>query len=154
MIKTKLRIISDDAEQSLDLSISFDNDDIDKAEQLTIKSSYQGKNIVAVGTHYPFDDAFADLQNKLPKNTQIKCCVACCHGNQCPVGNAPNEVFCTKDVKITCKSDCFHFTEDVNERKKRSRPFWDHCDDFCPQDDNIYTYSTYWYYLRNKGEES
>ena len=149
MIKTKLRIISDGVEQSLDLFISFDNDDFDKTNQMTIKTNFQGEDIVAIGTHYPFDDAFADLQNKLSKNVQIKCCVACCHGNQCPVGNAPDEVFCTKDVRITCKSDCFYYTEDSGEREKRSRRYWDCCDDFCPQDNNKYTYSSYLYYLKN-----
>ena len=107
MIITKMSIISDYTEQSLDLFISFDNEDADKTEQMTIKTNCYGKDIVAVGTHYPYDDAFSDLQNQLPKNVQIKCCVACCHGNQCPVGDAPCEVFCTKDVNILCKSDCF-----------------------------------------------
>ena len=150
MKKTKMTIISDNTEQSLDLFISFDNEDPYKTEQMTIKTNYQGKEIVAVGTHYPYDDAFSDLQNKLPKNIQIKCCVACCHGNQCPVGSAPNEVFCTKDVIITCKSDCFYYTEDEEECRKRSKRYWDCCDDFCPQDENKYTYSTYFYYLKNK----
>jgi hypothetical protein len=150
MIEAKLKIISDGSEQSLDLFISFDNDDMDKTSQMTVRTKYRGKMIVAIGTRYPFDDAFADLQNKLPKNTQIKCCVACCHGNQCPVGNAPNEAFCTKDVRITCKSDCLYYTIDEGEQEKRSRRFWDCCDDFCPQDENKYTYSDYYYYLRNK----
>ena len=34
-----------------------------------IHAEYQGQEIVAVGTCYPFQDAFADLQNKLPKKT-------------------------------------------------------------------------------------
>ena len=150
MINTKMKIICDNAEQILDLIISFDDDNFDKTKQMTIKTVYRGKNIVAIGTHYPFDDAFSDLQNKLPDNVQIKCCVACRHGNQCPVGNAPNEVFCTKDAVITCKSDCFDYTVDGEEREKRSRRYWDCCDDFCPQDENRYTYSTYFYYLKNK----
>ena len=150
MITTKINIISDDIEQSLDLFISFDNDDEDKTSQMIIRTNYQGKDIIAIGTHYPYDDAFSDLQNKLPKNVQIKCCVACCHGNQCPVGNAPNEVFCTNDVQISSKSDCFYYTEDEFEREKRSRRYWDFCDDFCPQNESEYTYSTYFYFLKNK----
>ena len=149
-MKHTIQIIADDTVQSLDIMIGFDSDNMDNVKRMTITTNYKGKNIVAIGTHYPFDDAFADLQNKLPKNVQIKCCVACCHGNQCPVGNAPNEVFCTKDVRITCKSDCFCYTEDEGDKEKRSRRYWDCCDDFCPQDENKYTYSDYSYYLKNK----
>ncbi len=82
MTTTKIEIISDGAERDLDLFVSFDHDEVNKAERMIVKTCFQGKSIVAVGTHYPFDDAFADLQNKLPVGVQIKCCVACRHGNQ------------------------------------------------------------------------
>lgn len=150
MINKQIQITADGKVQSLDLKIEFDETDMDDVTSMTIKTNYQGIEILAIGTHYPFDDAFSDLQNKLPKNVQLKCCVACRHGNQCPVGNAPNEVFCTKDVKISCKSDCFYYTEDEEERQKRSRRYWDCCDDFYPQDESNYTYSSYFDYLKNQ----
>ena len=150
MINKQIQITADGKVQSLDLKIEFDKTGMDDVTSMTIKTNYQGKEIIAIGTHYPFDDAFSDLQNKLPKNVQLKCCVACRHGNQCPVGNAPDEVFCTKDVKISCKSDCFYYTEDEEERQKRSRRYWDCCDDFYPQDESNYTYSSYFYYLKNQ----
>ena len=133
--------------QELDIAISFDSADMDEVTRMTINTVYAGKEIVVVGTHYPFDDAFANLQNELPKNVRLICCVACRHGNPCPVGNAPNEVFCTKDVEITCKSDCFYYTEDKEETKKRSREYWDYCNDFQVQEEGILTYSGYLYYL-------
>ncbi|MBR5980441.1 MAG: M24 family metallopeptidase, partial [Firmicutes bacterium] len=59
------------------------------------------------------------------------------------IGNVPDEVFCTKDVQITCKSDLFPYSEDNTERSKRSRRFSDGCEDFYPQEDGTYTYNDY-----------
>ena len=111
MINKQIQITTDGKVQSLDLKIEFDNSDMDEVRSMTIKTNYLEKEIIAIGTNYPFDDAYSDLQNKLPKNVQLKCCVACRHGNQCPVGNAPDEVFCTKDVMITCESDLFFYLQ-------------------------------------------
>ena len=38
---------------------------------MTIKTQFEGKEITAAGTHYPFEDAYADLQNKLGSSTLI-----------------------------------------------------------------------------------
>ena len=65
----------------------------------------------------------------------------------CPVGNAPDEVFCTKDVQITRKSDLYRYTEEPDEVGKRSRRFGDCCDDFRPQEEAFYTYSDNIFYL-------
>ena len=114
---------------------------------MTIKTQFEGKEITAAGTHYPFEDAYADLQNKLPKSVKLTGCVTCRHGNLCPVGNAFDEVFCTKDVSITCISDLFFYTEDEGERKRRSRKHTDFCDDYMPQEENVLTYNDYWQFL-------
>ena len=147
MMKKQLRIMVDDATQSFDLAISFDDPDIDKVGQMTLQTVYQGQEIVAVGTYYPFQDAFADLQNKLPQNVQLICCAACRYGNLCPVGDAPDEVYCTKDVPIACKTDLFHYTEDADEVKKRRRQYADCCGDFRPQEEGFFTYSDYLEFL-------
>ena len=63
------------------------------------------------GKDYLWADAFADLQKNLPNNVKMRCCMTCRHGNMCPVGNKPGELFCTKDVSITQKSDLFFYTE-------------------------------------------
>ncbi len=148
MTKQKLRIQTDNTVQELDLAISFDSADEDEVTRMTIKTTFEGKEITAVGTHYPFEDVYADLQNKLPENVRLICCVACRYGNLCPVGNAPNEVFCTRNEIITCKSDLFSYTEDENERRKRSRHFTDCCEGFCPQEEDFYTYSDSRSYLK------
>ena len=142
-MKQQIRNMADNTAQTLDQTIDIDDPDMDRAGQMTLKTVYQGQEIVAVGTCYPFQDAFADLQNKLPKNVQLVCCAACRHGNLCPVGNAPDEVYCTKDVPITCKTDLFHYTEDADEVKKRLRRYGDCCEDFRPQEENFFTYSDY-----------
>lgn len=148
MVNKQIQIITDDNVQNLDLLIEIEYDNMDEAKSMIIKTNYQGKEIVAVGTHCPFDDAYSNLQNKLPKNVQLKCCVACRHGNQCPVGNDPDKVFCTKDVKITSKSDLFYYTENEIERRTRLRAFSDYCDDFCPQEEDVFTYSDYLFFLK------
>ena len=147
MTKRKIRVQTENGIRELDLTITFDCTDVDKATKMTIKTEFDGKEIAAVGTRYPFEDAYAELQNKLPENVRLNGCVACRYGNLCPVGNAPDEVFCTKDVRITCKSDLFPYTEDTVERSKRSKHFSDGCDDFCPQEVGVYTYNDYLSYL-------
>ena len=87
----------------------------------TVGCTYDGKEYWGRGNDHLWIDAFADLQKKLPEGVTIKCCLTCRHGNLCPVGNAPNEVFCTKDVLITQKSDLYFYTEDEAECEKRSR---------------------------------
>ncbi len=149
-MKRQLMIQTDDMVQSLDLMIEYDHKDMDMVKSMTIRTTYQGKEIVAIGTVWPFDDAYSELQRKLPENVQIKCCVACRHGNQCPYGNAPDEVYCTKDVIVRNRMDACFYTSEDDASDRRLRYFWDFCDDFCPQDEETYTYSTYLYYLKNK----
>ena len=124
-MKKQITIQTENGFQVLDLEISFDNDDIDEASVMTIKTNYQGKEIIASGNSYPWEDAYANLQNQLPENVKLICCVACRHGNACPVGDGPDELFCTKDVSVSCKSDLFFYTEDDNERQKRSKGYTD-----------------------------
>lgn len=101
------------------------------------------------GKNYFWQDAFADLQKKLPENVKLKCCLTCKHGNMCPVGNFQNELFCTKDVLITQKSDLFFYTEDEQERKKRHRKYTDICSDFAYQSEDYFTYND-WLYILNE----
>ncbi len=113
-----------------------------------IGCKYKGKEYWGHGKDYLWIDAFADLQRKLPEGVLLKCCLTCRHGNLCPVGNGVNEVFCTKDVLITQKSDLYFYTEDVIEREKRSRKYCSVCEDYQPQTDDHYTYNDYFYYLK------
>ena len=109
---------------------------------------YDGTNFVGEGKDYLWEDAFADLQKKLPGDVRIKCCLTCRYGNMCPVGDVPGELFCMKDVTVKQKSDLFFYTEDQQERDKRSREDTDLCECYCEQSDQYYTYNDYLYYLQ------
>ena len=65
----------------------------------------------------------------------------------CPVGNKPGELFCTKDVIITQKSDLFFYTEDEAERSKRSHDCTDICEKYQEQTSEHYTYNDYLCYF-------
>ena len=148
-MKRQITLQTERGLQSLDLDVSFDHDDMDEASVMTIRTKYQGKDIVVSGNRYPWEDAYANLQKQLPENVRLFCCVACRHGNCCPAGDAPDEVFCTKDVAVSCKSDLFCYTEDCKERRSRSRRYTDHCDDFQPQAPGVFTYSNYLFDLNH-----
>ncbi len=114
---------------------------------VNIGCKYNGNQYWGHGKNSLWLDAFADLQRQLPEGVLLKCCLTCRHGNLCPVGNYTNEVFCTKDVLITQKSDLYFYTEDDREREKRSRQYCSSCDDYQPQTDDFYTYNDYLHYL-------
>ena len=117
---------------------------------MNVGCKYNGKKYWGHGGDYLWIDAFADLQRQLPEGVFLKCCLTCRHGNLCPVGNDVNEVFCTKDVLITKKSDLYFYTEDDREREKRSKRYSDSCEDHKPQTDGFYTYNDYLYFLKKK----
>ena len=145
-MKKQIILQTENGFQVLDLDISFDHDDLNEASVMIIKTNYQGKIIVASGNRYPWEDAYASLQKQLPENIRLFCCVACRHGNGCPVGDEPDKLFCTKDVLILRKSDLFYYTEDDDERQKRSKSYTDHCDDFQPQTHDYFIYNDYLLY--------
>ena len=121
---------------------------LDKMRSVNIGIVYDGEELWGRGNDHRWEDAFADLQRQLPTGVIIKCCLTCRHGNMCPVGNEQGEVFCTKDVTITEKSDLFFYTEDKIEREKRSRCSTFVCEDYQPQSDEHYTYNDFLYYLK------
>ncbi|MBQ6662979.1 MAG: hypothetical protein IJM69_05505 [Firmicutes bacterium] len=143
IINKQIRIQSNNGPQILELLISFNHDDPDEVSKMTIKARFEGKEITAEGTQYPFEDAYADLQNKLPKSVKLAGCVTCRHGNLSPAGNGLDEVFCTKDVSITCKQDLLFYTENERETKRRSRTYTDFCDDYVSQEEDVFTYNDY-----------
>lgn len=127
------------------ITILCDEESIPAA--ITVYIKYQNKDYLGCGNDSLWVDAFADLQKKLPTDVTLKCCLSCRHGNMCPVGNQPNELFCTKDVHIAQKSDLFFYTEDYAEREKRSKKYTDVCANYQPQSEDCYTYTDYLYYL-------
>lgn len=112
----------------------------EEPNSVTVGCKYDGREYWGRGSDELWMDAFADLQSRLPDGVSLKCCLTCGHGNLCPVGNVPNELFCTKDVSITQKSDLYFYTEDEEERSKRSRQYCDLCEAYRPLSEDIYTY--------------
>lgn len=110
---------------------------------VNVGCTYEGKEYRGHGSDYLWIDAFADLQRKLPKNVLLKCCLTCRHGNLCPAGNEVNELFCTKDISVTQKSDLYFHTEDETERAKRSKQYCSLCSDYQPQTHEHYTYNDF-----------
>lgn len=142
-------------EQRTDIAIICHEEDmyyqgkLETAPIVTVGIKYEEQTIWGLGKDYFWIDAFADLQKKLPENVKLKCCLVCKHGNMCPAGNCRNEVFCTKDVLITEKSDLFFYTEDAEECNKRSRKYVDICESFENQNEIDFTYND-WLYELNK----
>ncbi len=117
------------------------------SENITVHIKYKDTDYCGCGNDSLWVDAFADLQRQLPTDVTLRCCLSCQHGNMCPVGNQPNELFCTKDVHIAQKSDLFFYTEDYAEREKRSKKYTDICENYQPQSKDCYTYNSYLYSL-------
>ena len=122
---------------------------VDKIESpsVSVGIQYVEKEFWGYGKDFLWVDAFADLQKKLPDNVKMQCCLTCRHGNMCPVGNKPGELFCTKGVTITQKSDLFFYTEDAAERASRSRDYTNVCEKYEEQTREHYTYNNYLYYF-------
>ena len=111
---------------------------------------YNGNEYSGNGTDYLWTDTIADLQMKLPKDVKIACCMTCRHGNMCPYGNTENQLFCTKDIRITSKEDMCNLFDQTDPFEERSVASLDFCDDFVYQSDEYYTYNDYLYQLNKK----
>lgn len=122
------------------------NEDITNPKsQITL--SYDGVEYKGTGIDYLWTDTLADLQTQLPEDVKIACCMTCRHGNMCPYGNVENQLFCTKDLKITSKEDMCNLFDQTNPFEKRVVASFDYCDDFIYQSDDCYTYNDYLYQL-------
>lgn len=143
---------SPNGEIETDICINYSDEDNEGEDyKVSVKITYGDNEFCGTGCDdYLWMDAFADLQNQLPKDVKLKCCLVCKHGNMCPIGNLRNEVFCTNDVLISEKSDLFFYTEDDIERKKRSRKYTDICNKFGFQNPDYYTYNDWLYCLKNQ----
>ena len=148
--KKTITLSTPNGRSELDAHIICHDEDVysyggDKVEgpSVSVGIKYGEKEFWGHGIDYLWTDAFAALQKKLPNNVKIQCCLTCRHGNMCPVGNEPGELFCTKDVVITQKSDLFFYTEDDDERKSRSRDCANICESYQEQTKEHFTYNDY-----------
>lgn len=92
----------------------------------------------------------ADLQKNLPDGVSLKCCLTCRHGNLCPFGNSPGEIFCTNGFEISTKNelcDWFNDMQNSTEIGERSRIYADVCEDYEHQSSDFYTYNDFLYEL-------
>lgn len=153
----KITLITPNCEIQTDLSVNLDekipyNQGITNQPNVFLSIKYQDNEIHGQGNDYLWVDAFADLQKKLPPDVIIKCCMTCRHGNMCPYGNKPGELFCTSDLKINSKMDMcdlFNNDSDVDEMTKRSRNYTDVCENYQHQSKDFYTYNDYLYHFDN-----
>ena len=143
-----ITLITPDGEQKGSLYIACNKED-ERNPTVDVNIKYQDQEIWGHGKDHLWVDAFADLQKQLPDGVILKCCLTCRHGNMCPFGNKPGEVFCTKDLEISSKEDmCKWFdTADSDEIESRSRNYADTCEDHKHQSSDYYTYNNYLYEL-------
>lgn len=151
--KRQIHLATPEGDQLIDMRIICHDEDVyykqvlEKAPIINVGIKYNGQELWGRGKDYLWVDAFTDLQKQLPQDVTIKCCLTCRYGNMCPVGNKPDELFCTKDVLITQKSDLYFYTEDDTEREKRSRGYTCVCGEYQPRTEDYYTYNDYLYQL-------
>lgn len=122
-------------------------------EIIEISLIYNNVEYIGVGSEWLWEDAFTDLQRKLPKDVKLLCCMTCRYGNMCPFGNEPRELYCTKDRNVSNKNQLAElFNEDkINQDNKVYCDYY--CDDYEEQDTNNYTYNDYLYYLNRREEK-
>ena len=114
-------------------------------DEVKIRIVFKGIEYIGTGTDYLWVDAFTNLQKKLPNDVIICCCMTCKHGNMCPFGNVPRELYCTKNIRIKDKQqlcDLFNTNNKNNilNDKVLSDSF---CNDYESQSMNYYTYNDY-----------
>ena len=131
------------------IQINYDDNE-DTVNLVEICLTYNGISYLGDGTDYLWVDAFANLQNKLPHDVKIACCMTCRHGNMCPYGNKENQLFCTKDLIISSKSDMIDLIDNTDAYEKLAVSSTNYCDRFIYQSDEYYTYNDYLYRLTGK----
>ena len=96
------------------------------------------------------EDALIQLARRLPVRWNIKSCLSCRYGHFCPVGDYDNELFCVTDFEPKEPRDLWYVTENDEERAKRSHTLFDLCDKYAPQSKDYFTYSDYYFNMRDK----
>lgn len=73
--------------------------------------------------------------------------MTCIHGNMCPYGNSPREIFCTKNYKINDKFELADLFDKSNLYKDNKVLCDSYCEEYKHQNKEEYTYNDYLYYL-------
>ena len=95
-------------------------------------------------------DAVADLQRKLPEGVVLRACLSCRHGNLCPFGNEPNEVFCLIDAAPAGKMDVAALCDDHEAWSQRKKGFFDTCPNWAEPAEDVYTYNDFADFLKER----
>lgn len=148
-------LLTPNGEQETEIHIVYHEEDVyyegelQKGPTVNVGVKYNGKQLWGYGSEYLWEDAFANVQKQLPNGVLLKCCITCRHGNMCPFGNEPGELFCTKDLVVNSKEDmCNLFSNyETSGIYEKAKNVADSCDAYCPQSKDYFTYNDYLYYL-------
>jgi hypothetical protein len=122
-------------------------EDTDKRFSITASLKLDGEEYVGMGMSLDADEAFADLQKKLPEGVLIKCCVSCQYGNFCPYGSIPEEIYCIFPQRIGDKLDLVDL---LAEDKYTPRDIVHSCDNFLYSNEENYSYNSFDHYLKKQ----
>jgi len=144
IIESQIFVLSKTNKVSVPVKISYTDNEVE------IILKYNNIEYCGTGRDYLWVDAFANLQRKLPHGIFLACCMTCRHGTMCPYGNKENQLYCTKDVKITSKDSVIELMDDKGHDSffERAVSSIHCCDDFIYQSDDCYTYNDYLYHLQ------
>ena len=149
-LKCEIPLLTPSGKVLAPIQIVYDDIEVIANPSSEITLLHGGIEYKGNGIDYLWTDTLADLQMKLPKDVKLACCMTCRHGNMCPYGNKENQLFCTKDIKITTKEDMCDLFDQTDPFEDRAVASLDYCDDFIYQSDDCYTYNDYLYQLSKK----
>lgn len=121
--------------------------ELEAGAEVVIRIEYKENTYLGIGKSLEWTDAFANLQNSLPDDVKIQCCMTCRHGTLCPYGNIPNRILCTKNAVIRNKDDVVNWLDKVDEKDIKKSSFGC-CEKYDASNENDYTYNDYLYYLK------
>ena len=146
--RSKIKLSTTNGDADCDIHILSQSEDVyDDQSDIRVTLFYNKNTYEGYGKDYFWVESFADLQKKLPDGVRLNCCLNCRHGNMCPFGNPPGEVFCTNGEIINSKDDMISYIDNNPEWYKNSRFYTDVCESFVEQTDDYYTYNDYLYWL-------
>ena len=154
VLKGEVPLLTPNGKVLTPIQIVYDDTEVISNPTSEITLYYDGNAYKGNGTDYLWTDTLADLQMKFPNDVKLACCMTCRHGNMCPYGNAQNQLFCTKDIRITSKEDMCNLFDQTDPFEERSVASLDFCDDFIYQSKDHYTYNDYLYQLNKKKADS
>ena len=147
----KVTLSSPDGDAICDARIFFfDEEACSDQSKVAVTLTYDGTQYQGYGRDYFWVESFGHQKKKLPDGVRLKCCLNCRHGNMCPYGNPPGEVFCTKGTTISSKDDMISYIDNNPEWHEQNRFYTDVCDDFEEQTDDYYTYNDYLCWLNKE----